>query len=75
MLLKEVVMVLPVYAMSCFKLTKNKCRKITSTMTKFWWNSLEGKRKIHCVSWKQLCKSKKDGGLGFKDLSVSIKRF
>lgn len=67
-LLKSVALALPVYAMSCFKLTKNQCKKITSAMTQFWWNSIEGKRKIPWVAWKTLCKSKKNGGLGFKDL-------
>lgn len=60
-LLKSVAMTLHVYAMSCFKLTKNQSRKINSAMTQFWWNSCEGKR-------KKLCKSKKEGGIGLKDI-------
>lgn len=61
-LLKSVAMELPVYAMSYFKLTKNQCKKITSAMIQFWWNSCEGKRKIAWVSWNKLWQSKKDGG-------------
>lgn len=67
-MLKSVAMALPVYAMSCFKLTKNQCKKIMSAMIQFWWNSCEGKRKIPWVPWASMCKSKKEGSLGFKDL-------
>ncbi|CAA7035556.1 unnamed protein product [Microthlaspi erraticum] len=38
-------------------------------MTEFWWNACEEKRKIHWVSWKEMCKSKANGGLGFRDIS------
>lgn len=67
-LLKSVAMALPVYAMSCFRLTKNQCQQITSAMAQFWWNENEGKYKMHRVSWEKICKSKTRGGLGFKDI-------
>ncbi|XP_010472440.1 PREDICTED: uncharacterized protein LOC104752070 [Camelina sativa] len=67
-LLKAVAMALPVYAMSCFRLSKNLCRKLTSAMCEFWWSNCQGRRKIAWVAWKKLCKSKSEGGLGFKDL-------
>ena len=68
-MLKSIGMTLSVYAMSCFRLSKNLCKKITSAMTSFWWNSCEGKRKIPWVAWKKMmCQSKEKGGLGFRDL-------
>lgn len=33
----------------------------------FWWGD-ENKDKIHWVRWDTLCESKKDGGMGFRDL-------
>lgn len=49
-LLKSIAMALPVYAMSCFCLTKNHCLKIMSAMAAFWWNECNEKRKIRWVS-------------------------
>ncbi|XP_048629925.1 uncharacterized protein LOC125602131, partial [Brassica napus] len=67
-LIKAVAMAMPVYAMSCFKLTKTSCDNLTKAMADFWWNSLEHKRKMHWLSWTKLCLAKEQGGLGFKDI-------
>lgn len=69
-LLKAVAMAMPVYAMSCFKLTKKSCENLTRAMADFWWNSLEHKRKIHWMSWNKLALAKELGGLAFKDIQA-----
>lgn len=66
-LLKSVVMTLPVYAMSCFKLPKGTIQKLTSMMMEFWWNT-QSQNKIHWLSYDNLTLPKAIGGFDFKDL-------
>ena len=65
---KEILLALPVYAMSVFKLPKDLCAKLTSAMRDFWWSNGGSRRKLPWVSWETMCKSKEEGGLGFHDI-------
>ena len=67
-LLKSIAMAFPVYAMSCFKLPKSLCSRLTSIMMDFWWNTTHDKKKIHWVGAQKLVLPKALGGFGFKDL-------
>lgn len=40
-------------------------------MRDFLWGSSKEKRKIHWVSWKDICKPKARGGLGIRDVAVT----
>ena len=40
---------------------------------KFLWGEEEDKRSIHPVAWKDICKPKSMGGLGFKNLPLMNK--
>ncbi|KAL3820475.1 hypothetical protein ACJIZ3_006380 [Penstemon smallii] len=66
-LIKSIVQAIPSYLMSCFKLPVYLIKEIESLIARFWWD--EGNtKKIHWVKWNALCSSKRDGGLGFREL-------
>jgi hypothetical protein len=67
-LIKAVAQAIPVYAMACFDLTKSLCDDISSMIGRYWWSNMDKENKIHWVSWENMTKPKKDGGLGFRDL-------
>ena len=67
-LVKSIAMALLVHAMTCFKLPKTLCTKLTSVILDFWWNSLQHSKKIHWIGAKHLILPKCLGGFGFKDL-------
>ena len=67
-LIKAVAQAIPTYIMSIFKLTKEVCQTIQSSIVRFWWGHNQGDRKIHWLSAAKLCTSKDDGGLGFRNM-------
>ena len=69
-LIKLVIQAIPTYAMSCFKLPTTPCHEIETLVRKFWWGQRGNRRKVHWVSWEELCNHKDQGGLGFKDLTM-----
>ncbi|XP_057419184.1 uncharacterized mitochondrial protein AtMg00310-like [Lotus japonicus] len=67
-LLKSVAQAIPTYIMSCFRLPVGVCQKMETMCAKFWWGQRENERKIHWNSWRNLCKPKSQGGLGFRNI-------
>jgi hypothetical protein len=57
-----------VQPMFCFDLTKTLCEQMSSMICRFWWAHQDNENKTHWLSWENLTKSKKEGGLGFRDL-------
>lgn len=68
-LIQAVAQAIPTYIMSFFHLLKTFCNYIEKMTCNFWWGSSMDKSKIHWIKWNKLCKNKKQGGLGFRDLS------
>ena len=69
-LIKAVAQAIPTYAMRCFKLPFSLCHEIEAMVKKFFWGQWGDKRKIHWVKWSELTKSKLEGGMGFRDLTL-----
>lgn len=42
---------------------------IDNVLAKFWWQKGFRKNGIHWCQWKHLCRSKEEGGMGFKDMA------
>ena len=68
-MLKSVLASMPTYTMSCFKLLVSLCKRIQSALTHFWWDSSADKKKMCWIAWSKMAKNKKEGGLGFKDIT------
>ncbi|KAL9665795.1 hypothetical protein QQ045_000116 [Rhodiola kirilowii] len=68
-LIKSVLQAIPTYAMSCFKLLSQLCRKLSKNIMHFWWNSRKN-RGIHWVKAEEVYKDKSIGGLGFRRLEL-----
>ncbi|XP_072071801.1 uncharacterized mitochondrial protein AtMg00310-like [Arachis hypogaea] len=47
---------------------KGFCDCLSKRIAKFWWAPSGKERGVHWKSWDKVCISKKDGGIGFKDL-------
>ncbi|XP_012851712.1 PREDICTED: uncharacterized protein LOC105971405 [Erythranthe guttata] len=66
-LIKAVLQAIPSYIMSCFLLPNGLLLEIESVIRRFWWGS-GANRGLAWTSWKELCRSKDQGGLGFRDM-------
>jgi hypothetical protein len=67
-LIKACAQAIPTFAMSCFDLTKTLCDEMSAMICRFWWAQNDKENKVHWLSWEKMTRSKRDGGLGFRDL-------
>lgn len=68
-LLKAIALAMPVYTMNCYKLPKNTCEEIERIIAQYWWSSTQYGSSMHWVAWDRMKFSKKEGGLGFRDIT------
>lgn len=68
-MVKNVGLAIPSYSMSCFLLPKTLCDEIERLLNSYWWRSNENTSGgVRWLGWDKMAVSKRDGGLGFRDL-------
>ena len=68
--IKAVMQAVPLYSMSCFNLSKTTCKKLTTSMSRFWWGGDGDKQKLHWKKWDEVAQPKGAGGMGFRNLQL-----
>jgi hypothetical protein len=66
---------IPGYIMQTMEIPCSICDEAERLCRNFIWGSTNEQRKCHLISWEQICKPKKDGGLGFRNLRVLNKAY
>lgn len=69
-MIKFVLLALPTYIMSCYKVSKGICAKLQTLLALFWKNQGSRSNRAAWDSWDHLCLDKRHGGLGFKYLDL-----
>ena len=69
-LIKVVAQVVPTHTMGCFLLPKSLCEDLEGMMRNLWWGQQNQETKMAWVGWKKMCKSKRQGGMGFRNLQA-----
>lgn len=68
-LIKAVAQVVPIYAMSIFKISTGLCDGIQQAIARFWLSNKNEKKEIFWTKWEHMSQAKSQGGMGFKDIS------
>jgi hypothetical protein len=67
-LIKACAQAIPIFAMTCFDLTKGFCDQLNAMICRHWWAYQDNSNKMHWLSWDTLTLPEEEGGLGYKDL-------
>lgn len=69
-LLKAVIQAMPTYYMSCFRFPKGQFQEIEELRARYWWGSVQTKRKIHRETCMSLTRPKSEEGLEFRNFAL-----
>lgn len=72
-LIKSVLAALHVYYMSNILFSKKMLAKMNAVIRDFWWTGVQEenqKKPLYLKAWAEICKSKKEGGLGIRNLEA-----
>lgn len=75
-LIKLVLQAIPMYTKSTYRVPAGVCSELDAMVRKFWWESQPNANKFVALkAWKEICKPKRLGGLGFrrfKDINSTL---
>ncbi|XP_021751079.1 uncharacterized protein LOC110716751 [Chenopodium quinoa] len=69
-LIKSIAHAIPTYAMHCFSIPNSILNGIEKMCRQFFWGQKGEERKLCWVAWEKLYVSKKEGGLGFRNMKI-----
>jgi hypothetical protein len=69
-LINSVLNAIPIFFLSFLKMPVSVAKEVVRIQRSFLWGGVKGGRKMSWVSWSTVCKEKKDGGLGVKNIKV-----
>ncbi|KAK2449806.1 hypothetical protein QL285_008962 [Trifolium repens] len=72
-LINAVLNSLPIFFLSYMRMPEKIWREVVTIQRKFFWGGLSNRRKMCWVKWADICRTKKEGGLGIKDLRLMNK--
>lgn len=67
----SVLMAMPSYIIQTTLPPRGVCDDINKIVRSFIWGDDDTSRKLHLVSWNQICKPREQGGLGVRSVDVS----
>jgi hypothetical protein len=69
-LINAVLNSLPIFFLSYLKMPVKVWREVVKIQRNFFWGGLKNRKGICWVKWSEICKPKREGGLGIKDLRL-----
>jgi hypothetical protein len=72
-LINAVLNSLPIFYLSYLKMPVKVWHEVVKIQRNYFWGGITSRRKTCWVKWSEICKPKKEGGLGIKDLRLMNK--
>lgn len=69
-MIKSVLLAVPIYYMSCFRLSSKATNDLDGLLKKFLWEGSKDKKKIPSINWEMTCLIKDEGGVGLRKMNL-----
>jgi hypothetical protein len=69
-MINSVLNSIPIFFMSFLKMPVQVYKRVIRIQRELLWGGVKGGRKVNWISWKTVCREKKDGGLGVRDIRI-----